>query len=237
VLSSHRNELQGEVKMRVFLASLAAAVCLASAAAAQTLEPPPSAEQIQTRASEIIANAGAQDLFVQEPNDRAVTLRHTRSGMLCRFALAYNGNITIIPSEGFGIPRGDDVACAEDSEFGSFTLYATRRGTASNNDEALAGAIAALRALFPDAREIQLSELPAAPPAPNAMESRTAAFMIRLQGRDTFTRVSVFTANGWEYKLRFTSPDQRANILADILWWALLNDLANYAPPAATTPN
>lgn len=224
--------------MRIWFAALAASLTLSATAAAQTQSEPPaaptySAEQVAARANDILSAAAAADLFSHEPHVRAILLRHTRSGMLCRFAYRQNGTVSIVPSESLGIPRGDDVACNEDTELGSFTLYATRRP--ENVDEALAGAIAAIRARFTRVREVDLARIESIPDERMrvaAVDARHAAFTVRMDGRDMFTRVSIFSANGWVYKLRFTSPEQRHNILAEILWRAMINDIVAYEAAA-----
>ena len=85
-------------------------------------------------------------------------------------------------------------------------------------DQALAGAVTALQTMNPSARPATLTEVDTAKielrPLPEG--SRTAAFIITANGHEMFTRVSVYVHDGWTYKLRFTSPVQRANIIADI---------------------
>jgi hypothetical protein len=174
-----------------------------------------------------VEDAGAGDLFVAEHHAPAVALRHARSGMLCRFGYASNASIIIVPSTSLGIPRGDDVACSQDTTLASVTLYATRYPQALSAEEALRGAAAAVRARTRNARELDPSTLESLGPPAGAPPtgSRTAAFMIEDRGRILFTRISVFAANGWLYKLRFTADTPRANVLADLIWNSLLADL------------
>jgi len=208
--------------MRIFLAVLASSFALSSAAVAQTAaDNTPNAEQLEARAREMIDAAGAQDFFTPEAHPPAVALRHSRSGMLCRFGYQSEARIALVPSASLGIARGDDVACSQNTSLGAVTLYATRRETSL--DAALAGSVAALRVMHPDARAVELSELPTVDAEREIPESRTAAFL--LSGGQLFTRISVYVTGGWEYKLRFTSPTPRGNIIADLVWNAMLADL------------
>ena len=217
--------------MRLYLTCLLASAALSTSAFAQAPAPEPTTEQIEARAALIVANAGAGEFFVAESHAPAVALRHARSGMLCRFGYAGNGSITIVPSSSLGIPQGDDVACNQDTNLGSVTLYATRYPQNLSAEEVLQGAAAAVRMRFRNARELDPSALESLAPPNGAPPpaSRTATFMIEDSGRILFTRISVFAANGWLYKLRFTADTPRANVLADLIWNNLLTDLPAHA--------
>ncbi|MCX7358867.1 MAG: hypothetical protein NT015_12105 [Alphaproteobacteria bacterium] len=223
--------------MRIIWSTVLVSAAIASAAMAQTPSPSYPPEQIAARANDIVTTANAADFFVHEPHGRAILLRHVRSGMLCRFAFVERGGIEVVASESLGIGRGDDVSCTEDTTLGAFNISATRRPEGANLDEAFSGAVGAIRAQYTRVRAVDLSRLQASaddliPIAP--VESRTAAFRGRLNGETIFTRVSVFVADGWEYKMRFTTTEERHNILGEVLWRAMVNDVARYTPPAAT---
>lgn len=214
---------------------LIAAACF-SAFATGALAQPASPEARQVQAQQMIANANAADIFVFEDHPPAVAIRHPRSGLLCRFgAGATAQEVSIVPSTSFGIPHGDDVACSNRMQMGTFTIYATRRSDVPDADHALAEAVNAIQTMNPGAQPVTLHNTDTATldgrPLPEG--SRTAAFTIAANGQQLFTRVSVYMRDGWVYKLRFTSPTQRANILADMAWAGTLTDL----PPLAENPN
>jgi len=219
--------------MRLFLIAASCATALASSVYAQ--EPPPATtlEQRQAQATEMISAASAGEFFVHEDHGPAVTVRHGRSGLLCRFIYGAPGQeVIMVPSVSLGIAHGDDVACSSRNELGVITMYATRRSDVASSDEALAGAVGALRRAQPSARPVNVPP-PGADEVPLPDGSRTATFMFTMDGREHFTRVSVYVRDGWVYKMRFSSPFQEANSLADASWTAALNDLP---APAGGTP-
>ncbi|MBY0564233.1 MAG: hypothetical protein K2P58_08605 [Hyphomonadaceae bacterium] len=185
------------------------------------------AAELRERAVQMIASAGAEAYFDPAEHPPAVAVRHRASGMRCLFAAGGGGEITIIASESIGIPRGDDVACGENTRMGAITLYATRRVPERNMHEALADAVAALAYIHPNIRPVRPHEVDSVELAntPTPPESSTAAFMIATDRGELYTRVSIYVANGWEYKLRFTGLNGRSNIMADLIWITMLNDL------------
>ncbi len=220
--------------VRSLVLSLAATLVLPAAIAqGQTPDQPPTAEMLRAGAEQMIAAAGGEPgLFQPESQAPAIGIRHTRSGLLCRFAYGGEGRLTIFDSSARGIAHGDNVACGMNTPLGATTLYATRN-SAATLDSALAESVQALLALHPNAQPLDLSTLPSAtnPSAPLPPEYRSAAFSFTHQGRQTFTRVSVHVANGWVYKLRFTSGTPQNNWAADLFWHIALEDLRNYTLP------
>jgi hypothetical protein len=206
-----------------------------SASALAQAPPPPAPEALRAHAQELISAANAEGIFAPEANERVSVLRHVSSGMRCLFPLGASGRAAIIPSESLGIPRGDDVACTQNVGLGTVTLYATRYPRTQTLESAMQGAVAAMLVRYPDAREATLTDVErfAAPEGRTIPESRTAAFMVRDGDHQLFTRISVYVAGGWEYKMRFTSEIPRANVMADMVWMATLSDLAsiNAQPP------
>lgn len=217
------------------LMALASWVIVSTSAFAQA-PPPPSPEALRAHALEIIGAAHAEGIFVPEDNERVSVLRHVSSGMRCLFPVGSPGRAVIVPSESLGIPRGDDVACEQNVGLGIVTLYATRYPRRPTLDNAMQGAVAAMLVRYPDARETPLSDIERfpAPEGRNIPESRTAAFTVRDGDQQLFTRISVYVANDWEYKMRFTSEIARANVMADMMWMATLSDLVSHS--AALNP-
>jgi hypothetical protein len=218
--------------MRHFIVAATLVCCFAASALAQE-SPTPTLEQRQTQAEQLLVTAGAGDVFAIEDHAPAVAVRHTRSGMLCRFGYDRpNQSVSIVPSTSLGVARGDDVACGNTSELGALTLYATRYPEPYTLDQALTNAVAAVQAMHPGARPVDPSSLERvtigdrAPP-----ESRTAAFIVTHQGQQLFTRVSVYVRDGWTYKMRFTAPNPRMNFIAEMMWTTMLLDLPPSAAP------
>lgn len=209
-----------------------------SASALAQAPPPPPPEALRAHAQELISAASAEGIFVPEDNERVSVLRHTTSGMRCLFPLGAQGRAMIVPSESLVIPRGDDVACEQNFGLGIVTLYATRFPHAQTLDSAMQGAVAAMLVRYPDAREVALSDIERfpAPEGRNISESRTAAFTVRDGDQQLFTRISVYVADGWEYKMRFTSDIPRANVMADMMWMATLSDLVSRNALAPNLP-
>lgn len=146
----------------------------------------------------MIENADAIGVFDIVHNGQ-VSVRHLASGMRCDFDRDGNGSRIVLFQ---GLPRGEDVACDTQYETEFFTLYATRYTDGRTLTYALDEAEAAIRNRFPDAR-----------PAPAAVDISTAGlpeqrarhFLVTINGRPHFTSVVIAQANGWTYKVRFTT--------------------------------
>ena len=185
-------------------------------------------DELQTIAARVIEEANAEDFFVPEAAPPAVAVRHVASGMLCRLGGSDQlGSVRIFPTDERGIRRGEDVSCTTHVGPGTVTVYAAHYPEASTLDEAFSGAVAALRQVHTTAQLIDPSALQwvtlgdRPPPPPSA----TAAFRVEINGQPAFTRLSVYVANGWVYKLRFTSPTPAENYIADIFWIMTLTEL------------
>jgi hypothetical protein len=219
--------------MRATLLALIMALGLAFAPPAA--KPEGATDELQAQAAQIIADADAAVFFVPESAPPAVAARHVASGMLCRLGGSSRpGNIQIISGEAQGIRPGENVSCTSHVGPGIVTLYATRYPEAPTLEQAFGGAVGALRQAHPTAELIDPSTLQwitlgdRPPPPPSA----TAAFRVNINGQEAFTRVSVYVADGWTYKLRFTSPSPTENYIADIFWIMTLTELAPSAARA-----
>ncbi len=149
----------------------------------------------------MIETANAQGVFEIVDNGR-VSVRHLGSGLTCHFAAnGEGGRLMIFPQ----LARGEDVGC--DFNGGAITLYATRYPFASTLDEQLAGAEAALRQRFADARPTDIDT------AAGSVPQRAAAFLISVNGAPRFTSVHVAQIGDWTIKQRYT---QRAGTDAEI---------------------
>lgn len=178
----------------------------------------------------LIETADAEGVFESIP-DGQVSVRHTRSGLVCRFDREANGRLILFP----GLPRGEDVGCDFPDGPATITLYATRYPAPTTIAEQVQAAAAHIRLRFRDARietpEIGMEmSIDGAAPLP---ESRTERFIVTFpDGRRLYTRVSVALIEGWVIKMRFSqdAPDEAAATAAEMAsglqWMATLQDFA-----------
>lgn len=224
--------MAGRAIMRFFSAALVA-WAFANSAFAQEPPPPPAPEQLDAYSASILSAGHADGVFVREPNERVVALRHTASGLRCLFGVGSTGTVEVFPTESLGVAHGDDVGCDQDIGFGKITLYATRSATPITAEGAMATAVAALRALHPEMRAIRVdpSDLPITRPAPPSL---TQYFAIRQDGRNVLTRISIAEIDGWVVKMRFTSEVPRADMIAEMTWRGSLIDMIDHRASAAS---
>lgn len=190
----------------VFLAALA----VAPMAAAQDVGPPASAEQIAAAraiADRIIADAGAEGVFVNKTDSAVAQVEHVASGMRCLMDDNPANRVHIFPTTTAGIPRGDDVSCItrDDATDMDVTIYATRYpGGGMTTDGIVAGAVNGIRQRWPDAAPYE-GELTSAtvegltPPA-------SAAFKVQLDGIEKLTMAIGAQEGAWSFKVRITGP-------------------------------
>ena len=179
--------------MRKALHALVAGVVLALATPALAQAP----EQDSAAAARaIIQAADLGDVFVPVEHEN-VSVRHTASGLVCRF-FGDTRRVAAFPN----LPRGEDVACVDDTDIRYTTLYATRYAPPASPEEALEGAVIAIRQRFADARptpqtiEMQSEGLP---------PSRTAQFLITVNGERWITSAHVARVGDWIVKLRYSA--------------------------------
>ena len=146
----------------------------------------------------MIEEANAEGVFDIVHNGQ-VSVRHLASGMRCDFDRdGDGGSIVLFP----GLPRGEDVAC--DYQYGTefVTLYATRYPDGRSLDDVMQGAEAAIRDRFPGATPAPATVIIGSEALP---EQRTRHFIVESGGQRQFTSVAIAQANGWTYKVRYTS--------------------------------
>jgi hypothetical protein len=202
-------------------------------ASAPALADPPADEPNAAPASiglDMIAEARADGVFELIPTEHLVGVRHARSGLVCRMDPANTNRLIIFPRAA----RGEDVACESVGARESITFYATRFPVATNLQEQMTVAAAAIRHRYPDAQacasiadEAASAGLPA---------YRSVAFMVAgADGARMYTRATIALLNGWAFKLRYTvlAPDdaavQRAERSANLIWRAALTEIASPA--------
>ena len=202
--------------MRHLLGALALTIALAAPALAQDGAP----------AEALIGQSRAEGVFEALPAEHLVVVRHERSGLICRLDPTHTNRLLIFPQAA----RGEDVACDSEGARVSTRIYATRYSFETDVDQQLAGAVAAIRTLHPDARvrpptmDARASALPA---------SRSAHFLIPQDGGgQLYSRVSVAMIGGWVIKMRYTAvaPDaqaaQQAELESTMLWNATLGEVS-----------
>lgn len=196
---------------------------LAIPAAAQVVD---AAAVRASHAATLIAEAGATGVFHAEPHDLMTAVRHDGSGLRCLFDPARSGRIIIYPAHPPLTRTGEDVACDAALPLAAQTFYATRYAQQRTLEAAFADAVLALRLRHPEARPVATPPLDI--PAENLprAEWRTAGFVVlRADGQEIFTRVSVAIVHGWEIKQRFSAPSAASNTSADISWIGALRDI------------
>lgn len=193
----------------VFLAALAAAPM----AAAQEAAPPASAEAVaaaSARADKIIADAGAQGIFVNKTDGAVPQVEHIASGMRCLLGDNPSDRIYIFPTSTAGIPRGDDVACItrEDATDIDVTVYATRYPNGMTTEGIVANAVSGIRQRWPDA--IPYEGQVASATVEGLTPPATAAFKIQLDGQEKLTVAVGAQEGAWSFKVRITGPYEQA---------------------------
>lgn len=221
--------------MRAILVALGLSLVLTGSAFAQQDARPPG--EIAQYADQLIAGAGAQDIFVLEGTapPGAMFLRHSASGMRCILAISYAPALSVASSDA-RIPRGDDVSCSERGDDFTVSTHATRFPDRPSLDAALQRATAALLSEHPEAEPIDISTLPTMPGGAPAPRSQSAGYLIRVNGAERFIRISMYAAGDWIYALRLDAPAVQLNAIGDYTWRNLLTDLARHQTDAPGRP-
>lgn len=183
-------------------------------------------------AARIIANANAQDQFETVDNG-AISVRHRGSGLICRFEPG-GGEIVFFP----GLPRGEDVGCGQSfPQSEAITFYATRYPEATNNEEQMQSAVAAIAQRYAGA-QVTAPDEPIEPPSspeggPAFPASLSEGFIVDAGRGRFYTHVSVAMVGRWCIKLRYTTPLRDhpmaiavAQLRAMALWEEALEALA-----------
>lgn len=208
--------------MRQFAVTLA--FCLLAAWPARAEE---SAEAPPSPALSLIAAAQAEGVFTAV--DGASThVRHTASGLLCRFQSDGAGaRIILVP----GLPRGDDVACEFAGEGRNIRLYATRLPVRAALADIADAAGEALRRSAPNASAYGAPlELAASAAAP---ASRGLQFILPGEdGARDYLVLFLAQRGAWTYKLRYRAPVANEDDIArqreraELIWRGALSDLS-----------
>lgn len=175
-------------------------------------------------ATGMIETANAEGVFDIVHNGH-VSVRHLGSGLTCHFLDSGDGSqLVLFP----GLQRGEDVACDTNNGGEAYTLYATRYPLPTSAEEQIAGAEAAIRHRWPDARLYPSAmdvTVDGAPP------SRTAEFIVMRDGVRSYTSAAVAIVNGWTIKLRYTAPApdddaaRQAELIAGALFSSALTEI------------
>lgn len=187
----------------------------------------------------LIEHAQADGIF--EPvQDGQVTVRHTRSGMVCHFMRDGSGarlivfapppSATPINAEP-NIPRGDDVGCDTTQAGAQIRLFATRYPFGSTLEEQITGVETAIRRRDPQAERYPGETLRNT--EDGLPTRRTTRFIVTHDGVRTFTRASVARVGDWILKLRYSAPAAddaaaaQADHTADLVFDGALGEIIN----------
>ncbi|NEX93142.1 hypothetical protein [Caulobacter sp. 17J65-9] len=223
---------------RSLLAALAASGLLGGAAQAD-----PWIEHADTRAETdaLIRKANAETLFVNEPQGLLLGARHTKSGLLCTFAPGDRTNrIQVYAPAEPREARGDEVGCVSEVN-GVFQSLQAARGADGGLDDAFRRAVDSVKLATPFARTYEGDHAQNAEvdldgrPLPLA-DHRTGRFVVELDGRKLYTRVSVAVVDGWRIKQWVTGPLDDAvglDVEAESMMTMVLVDFAMKAQAGA----
>lgn len=209
---------------------LVCALALAALAASPALADPPAGELNASPgaiATGMIGDADAEGVFEVVPAEHTIAVRHTRSGLVCRMDPNDANRLIIFPQAA----RGEDVGCETSNAREDIKLYATRFSFATNVNQQIQGASAAIQSHFPGATPYQMALRASSDGLP---PSQSAHFIIRGEnGAREYTRVSVAMIRGWVIKLRYTAPAatdaaaQQDALMADRVWAEVLSEIAD----------
>jgi hypothetical protein len=203
---------------------LLGALAFLSMASPALADPPPGGAAL-----ELIASSNAEGVFEALPSERAIVVRHTRSGLTCRLTPGDSNRLLIFPQAA----RGEDVGCETRNGRESTTLYATRYSIEAPLDEQIRGVEAAIRQRFPEAEPLGATMAISSDTLP---AHRTVQFIIRPDGVRTYTRASVAQVGQWTIKLRYSvvAPDAEAvrqgELAANLAFASALRDITQQRP-------
>jgi hypothetical protein len=209
------------------LALVPVPMATAAHAAAAAAEAPASPEEIakaRAYADQLIAQAGAQDLFENITTDAVPKIRHKASGLTCGFDPGPEVRIFV----GSNLPRGDDVGCESMMVDFKVSIYATRAPDPLTLDQATALYVDLIRRAHPEAKPFtgQSAEISvqSGPPV------RTVRFVIKgPDGKPQFTRMAVAIVGPWKIDQRVTGPLENAmsgDLFGGIEMTMVLQDMA-----------
>ena len=171
---------------------------------------PPVATQARADADRLLAQPGqgaASRYFsnVTRPGGPAAVM-HGRSGLICTFdAQPVRGQLMVYPATG-GAPEGDDVSCNLMNSAGADyleTLYATRYADGDLQSH-FQGAVAEIRARFGALEPWRPAMSDAA--SADGPPAMTVRYRVMMDGRPTYTRLSMSQVAGWTIMMRFSAP-------------------------------
>ncbi len=215
--------------MRKSILIAAAAMAVATAAFAADAPPDPAdVARARAEADAMIARAKAGDVFENATEDAGVRVRHKGSGMTCGFDGSPDDSVTVFNS---GLPRGDDVGCESKILDLKVSFYATKFPQPMTVDQATAYYVDSIRRVHPEAKPFTGSAADlsiggddgaAFPPI------RTARFVIVIDGKRYYSRLSVAVVKGWVIEERVTGPEDKAteaDLMGGLFMLSAVNDV------------
>ncbi|MDP8916888.1 MAG: hypothetical protein M3M95_06765 [Pseudomonadota bacterium] len=223
--------------LAVLLSALALAPAPISAAptspAGAPPAPPPPAEleALRAEADAVIRRASAQAHVVNDTRRDFPAVRHTASGLRCLFQPGRSDNAIVW----IGSAAGGGMGCTSRPVGFHQTLQAVRLAPGETLESVLEASVRDITTGRPDARlyegggmSVRVAPAAGLPPA----ASRSAAYLVRREGRAVFSRVSVAIVDGWVIRQQFEAPADQAEaaqLLAEVVMSTTLIDLASRA--------
>lgn len=228
-----------------FAAAVATLALAGGACAAKSIDPWTDGA-VRAEAEDLIQQADAGALFVSEPQGSLVGARHTASGLLCTFSPGERANrIVVYEQSRPRSARGDEVGCNSKLNGVFQSLRATRFAGRDDLDSAFRDAVDTVMRATPFAQpyqgdhahdaEVDLDGRPL-PLAPH----RTGRFVVELDGRKLYTRVSVAVVDGWGIKQWVTGPLEEAvaiDVEAESMMTLVLVDFAMKSEAPGAPPS
>lgn len=175
---------------------------------------PAQREDARAAADRLIAHGqgGAASWFVNVTRSGGpATVMHRRSGLTCVFdAQPVRGELVAYPASGSAM-AGDDVSCNMLNAAGrSFleTLYVTRY-IGGSFEQHYQGAVAEIRSRFGQTPQWTPSRPDTADPG--LPPCHTIRFQVIMDGRPSYTRLSICQVGPWTVMLRFSAPIEQAD--------------------------
>lgn len=177
---------------------------------------------VRAEADELIASAGAPDLFVNETKDGAILIRHRLSNFQCLFNPGSDNELLLLPD---APARGEHIACDGPTMLFHMSYSIAKAGEKDTLDTAFGEAVSTIKTRWPAAMSIKVkrdsNQEVLEKIAQQAPPSRTSWFLVKTEASWVFSRVSVAKVGDWLITMRASGPvdsQEPAESLTEMLW-------------------
>ena len=202
------------------LAFLGVLLCALPATAQEIAGPPAQAAPAPSTPAEIaaakaeadrlIATANAGAYFTNVTEGGAPSVRHTASGMICRFEPGQPlNNIRVYPARPEAPVAGEDVSCGTNAVGGAFTVYATRYKPMPSEADDMREAVRQMREAYGEIKSYEgniglarTEEFPV---------GQTLVVDLQYNGRRLISLTQIAHRDDWAFKLRASGPPEAVN--------------------------